>query len=67
MRGFDSNIHWIMFRDRLELWRLGKTSVSSAGIGAVLPLDSEPVKVVEVGVMAVVLGGVGCALSFRCS
>jgi len=40
----------LSFRDRLELWRLGKTSVSSAGIGAVLPLDSEPVKVVEVGV-----------------
>lgn len=40
----------LSFRDRLELWRLGSTSYSSAGIGAVLPLDTEPVKVVEVGV-----------------
>jgi len=37
-------------RDKLELWRLGKTSYSTAGIGAVLPLESEPLKVVEVGV-----------------
>ena len=40
----------INYRDRLELWRLGSTRYSSAGIGAVLPLDTEPVKVVEVGV-----------------
>jgi len=40
----------LSFRDRLELWRLGSTSYSTAGIGAVLPLDTEPVKVVEVGV-----------------
>ena len=39
----------INYRDRLELWRLGSTSYN-AGIGAVLPLDTEPVKVVEVGV-----------------
>jgi len=38
------------YRDRLELWRLGSTSYSTGGIGAVLPLDSEPVKVVELGV-----------------
>ena len=29
---------------------LGSTSYSSAGIGTVLPMDTEPVKVVEVGV-----------------
>jgi hypothetical protein len=40
----------INYRDRLELWRLGSTRYSSAGIGPVLPLDTEPVKVVEVGV-----------------
>ena len=40
----------INYRDRLELWRLGSTRYSSAGIGAVLPQDTEPVKVVEVGV-----------------
>ena len=40
----------INYRDRLALWRLGSTSYSSAGIGTVLPMDTEPVKVVEVGV-----------------
>ena len=39
----------INYRDRLALWRLGSTSYSSAGIGTVLPLDTEPVKVEEVG------------------
>lgn len=40
----------LAYLTRLELWRLGRTTNTSGAIGSVLPLDSSPVKLVEVGV-----------------
>lgn len=40
----------LTYPTRLEVWQLGSTQYSSGGIGAVLPLEKEPVKQVEVAV-----------------
>ena len=47
---FTHLIIFYYFSDRVELWRLGHTNYTTGGLGTVLPLDQEPVKVVDIGV-----------------
>jgi len=44
----DSNLLLLPYSSRLEVWRLGSTSYHTGGLGNVLPLDSQPDKLLVV-------------------